>query len=164
MICLKPTLIAATLLFVTGCSRSNVGQIETYPVSGKLMVDGKPAHGASVFFVPAESLSTYPKEAPEHLVGAIVDENGEFQVTTNGVLQGSPEGKYALAFNWFDPEVTPDPDAGIRGRDLMPAIYRDARTSGIVVTVEPTDGQQAAIELTVESQQSSERNLYVILD
>ena len=156
-------LLALTLAGMAGCSRYGSDTV-TYPLRGCLFVGGKPAVGASVYLVPEENLDRYPVEAPDYLVGAIVDDNGNFEVMTNGVQKGAPVGTYFLAMNWFDPRVIPDVDDGIRGKDLIPLKYRDARKSGIEIQVEAVDSQTAVIELKLESQSLQANDISLVME
>jgi hypothetical protein len=69
-----------------------------HPVKGQLFAGTKPAHGAKVFFFPAEEPRDHRAKCP---VGE-VDEAGNFVITTYDTGDGAPEGEYAVCFIWPD--------------------------------------------------------------
>jgi hypothetical protein len=76
----------AALLLLPACGKSD--RVETFPVKGKVLVDGKPAKGAHVAF--------HPKEATDrpYAPSAQTDDNGEFSLATFVTGDGAPAGEY----------------------------------------------------------------------
>jgi hypothetical protein len=91
-------LLAALALAPAGCGD---GRVPVYPVTGQLFAGGKPAHGAKVFFFPAEE----PKDPRAKCPVAEVDEQGNFALTTYDTADGAPAGEYAVCFMW--PSIHP---------------------------------------------------------
>jgi len=161
----KIHLMIFLLATFSGCSHSEPElDVATFPVKGKLLLAGKPATGASIFFVPVDHLEVYPATPPEHLVGATVDADGGFEVFTQGLHAGAPAGSYALAINWYEPPKIPDRDDDKRGKDLIPKMFQDARTSGIQVNVEAGSDGEAVVDLIMESQSKSRNQLLVSVE
>lgn len=86
------------LLIAAGCGRSDVRPVtgpEPYPVTGQVLVDGNPAEGVHVTFVPAGQGSKTSKSA----VG-VTDREGVFFLSTYNPDDGAPVGKYKVALSW----------------------------------------------------------------
>lgn len=102
---------------LSGCG-SNDSRLETHPVSGSVFINGEPASGCTVTFVPRDA----------ELRGAVIpagstDESGTFQLTTYETGDGAPAGEYGVSLIWeatswpsmnaeggIDPVVTVRPD------------------------------------------------------
>lgn len=101
--------LVAAIVFAPGCSRSRAPKKEpTYPVSGVIHIDGKPAAGVRVWMFPLDK----PPEILELNRGAphwgITDADGKFKITTYDAGDGAPEGEYMLVFHWEgNPKVLP---------------------------------------------------------
>lgn len=143
------------ILLAAGCA-GPVPQVKTYPVSGKVTLNGKPAAGASVMLLPVEYLDKEPTQRPKNLVGGVADEAGVFKLVTNGTMTGAPSGDYRVAVTWADPRVPVDRDGGDRGQNLMPANYRDPRRSDLKFEVK--DGQQDQPQLVLDLKSEQRRD------
>ena len=88
-------LVAALGLLPAGCSGSRGDRLPTYPVTGHLVVQGKPAEGARVQLTAVGDVK---------LLGlcphATVDRDGSFRLTTYKTGDGAPAGRYALTVTW----------------------------------------------------------------
>jgi hypothetical protein len=89
-------LLATSLLAIAGCGD---GQIATYPVTGTVKVNGKPAEGAMVIFVPT---STAPEAERKRPFG-IADGQGQFSLMTFEQGDGAPAGEYKVLVQWPAP-------------------------------------------------------------
>ncbi len=75
-----------------------------FPVSGKVLYQGKPASAATVYFHPTDGTDNLGKAIPY----AIAGQDGGFYLTCDGVGDGCPPGKYAVLDEWRgkpDPQV-----------------------------------------------------------
>jgi hypothetical protein len=84
--------VLVSVMFLSACSSSP----SLEPVSGKVLVAGKPAVGAMVMFIP---------EAPDPKVfpaTAIADADGNFTLASND-QKGVGVGKYIVTVTWPDP-------------------------------------------------------------
>jgi len=96
--CLRLTGLFFALAFLTtGCGPT------LHPVTGKVMVNNKPAVGALVMLFP-EGGKQEKYNAPSGTVGA----DGTFTLSTAG-SPGAPAGKYVVTIIWM--EQTPGPGA-----------------------------------------------------
>jgi hypothetical protein len=100
------------------------GRPRRVPVSGQVLIDGKPLRSGYVRVVPENSRAAQGN----------IDQNGRFQLTTFDDGDGCVPGTHPL-------EVSSCEKAGPSAvRWLIPKEYQDAATSGLTVTVkEPTD-------------------------
>jgi hypothetical protein len=121
--------LAGLLLLGASCS----GRKSVYPVTGKVLFEGRPAAGAVVQFHPLDKSEKTPV-APLGEVGA----DGTFRLTTYAQGDGAPAGRYAVTVSWGVPSKGGD------GMDrlLVPARYLSPDTSKLTAEV-PTE----AVEL-----------------
>jgi hypothetical protein len=122
---------AATL--AVGCGRSDVGQ--TFPVRGVITFDGArfTAKSATILLKPDVSLGNRSMFEP---VG-IVDDAGEYQITTQGI-SGAPPGWYKVIVTAYaDPPEHPRSPKGGRPvvTSLLPAIYGRAESTPLAIEV-----------------------------
>ncbi|MFO0848389.1 MAG: hypothetical protein U0871_07525 [Gemmataceae bacterium] len=87
-------LAAVALVGLTSCGGSDLRK--TRPVTGTVLVDGKPAAGAQVYLHP---LFEERDRLPIHPL-AIADDAGRFAVSTYNEADGAPEGEYVLTVEW----------------------------------------------------------------
>ena len=111
-------------LLVTSCGKSRFKP--TYPVKGRVLVDGEPAEGVTVRF---HSLDDPDDELVRPV--ATTDANGSFLLTTYNVNDGMPAGSYAVSLFWL-PKGFQGP---IERGNKLPERYSKAATSGIKVQI-----------------------------
>lgn len=123
-------------LFCGGCSDD--GRLETYPVLGQVIVNGEPAAGCTVTYVPRES-----KLRGLIMPGGKTDEEGRFELTTYESKDGAPAGQYDVTLRWpatqwpgraaaMQRSADPVPP---RRPDLLMGQFRSPEKSPITVTV-----------------------------
>lgn len=83
------------LLVLGGCGKPDDGRLKSYPVHGKVMVDGKPTKGIYVFLHPAAQPATHGI-----FPNAISNEQGEYWVSTYDAEDGAPLGDYVVTAKW----------------------------------------------------------------
>jgi len=136
----RPALCLIALIAV-GCGE---GDLEIYPVRGKIRFDGDPLveESTTVLFQPDADRGN---EAPSPAVGT-VDGDGNYTLKTNGQNGASP-GWYkvvvtALADTPKHPTDAKDARTRPVARSLLPARYGQAHTTPLTVEVvpEPDDG------------------------
>lgn len=117
--------IAALLaLCVSACStgpKSKEVRKPVHPVHGQLLVGGKPAAGAYVFFVPVNE----PPEPVDPRPRAEVGTDGAFHVNMYGDKDGAPVGEYIVTVMW----------EGEGGYDKLKGQYSDATKSKLRAVV-----------------------------
>jgi hypothetical protein len=82
---------AGVTLFLTSCSGD--GTRKTYPVTGTLTIDGKPADAGVLVYLHPQFTET--DKYPIHPKGE-TDAAGAFQITTYNTNDGAPEGAYLM--------------------------------------------------------------------
>lgn len=116
--------LAAGLL--SGCAQNTRKPV--FPVRGQVYVNGKPAVGAKVFFIPLES---DPDAVAPY---GVVDAEGSFALTTYLTFDGAPEGKYTVTIRW----------PGLKG------LYDNPKSSKLTATVEKTANELPPFQLTTK--------------
>jgi hypothetical protein len=122
-------LMLATL---AGCGD---GKIRRYPVTGTVLVDGKPAEGAIVIFCPVNATGELENLRPF----GKADASGTFQLTTVDVNDGAPAGDYKIIAQW----PAPPPQGEVRdgrpptkGPDRLKGKYYDLDSTPLSAKVE----------------------------
>ncbi|SIN80822.1 hypothetical protein SAMN05444166_0995 [Singulisphaera sp. GP187] len=110
-------------LFTCSCGNGAPRDAAVYPVSGQVVVDGKPAQGVVVRF---HLLNQYrdPDVPPP---SARTDSSGRFQLKTEAGEPGAPAGQYVATFLW---------PAAVGGRDRLANAFAEPEESGFVALVE----------------------------
>jgi hypothetical protein len=121
-----------------GCSKKLDDGLTKFPVRGSVTVDGKPIAGLIV-----RLMSESPNEGNANAgfpVG-VTDEQGAFQMSTNGVNDGAVPGEYAITVVW--PESNEPPL-----RDKLGRAYATPARSKLHATIEAGENVLPPIELT----------------
>jgi hypothetical protein len=87
-------LVVASALVAGGCG-SPAGLV---PVSGKVLYRGQPASGAVVYF----HRQSEPGSASDLIPFGIVEDDGSFSLTTDGLGRGARPGAYSVLVEWRD--------------------------------------------------------------
>ena len=128
----------SSVLIACGCS-SDQGP-KFYPVSGKVLVDGKPAEYATVSLTPVDSTDG---RLP---AGGIANADGEFRLRTLKEADGAESGEYYVAISWTKPInlKTSEPEYG---PELLPAKYQDPVKWAKKVVIEESDNELPVFEI-----------------
>jgi hypothetical protein len=114
---------------LSGCGD---GKPAVYPVTGQVLVKGKPADGAYVVFHPkcgGDDKSPRPY--------ATTDSSGNFKLTTYESEDGAPAGGYRVSIVW---RPQPKSQLEAEGTDRLHGKYANAASAGLEAEVlkEPT--------------------------
>jgi hypothetical protein len=90
------SLILPSLGICCGCGQAGGNRKSTYPVKGKVLVDGEPVEMLAVVCV---RLSEVDQERPTESQ-CFTQKDGSFTIGTYESGDGVPEGDYALTFRW----------------------------------------------------------------
>jgi hypothetical protein len=123
------TLFSLTLLALTagivGCGSDSVGK--TYPVKGKVTVNGKALTRGSVAFWPDASKGNASKlEA-----GGDIKEDGTYELFTSG-KRGAPPGAYKVTIAAQTEADSTKPD---KAKSLVPEAYTGKETTTLFIEV-----------------------------
>lgn len=122
-----------------GCQHQPAEPVR-FPVSGQILLDGKPLAEAFVFFHPLTPGGTLPRPL------GITAADGTYHLTTLTPNDGATPGQYAITVELR--EVRTDGDEPIRdGRQLLPEKYRNPQTSGWQFEVRPTPNEVPPLQL-----------------
>lgn len=127
---------------ITSCGPKGPPRKETYPVTGEVVVDGKPAASLQVTLTDVKGMDA---QMPT-FSSAMTDDAGKFAVSTYEQADGVPAGDYTVTFTWGELNLF---SMRYGGPDKLNDKYRDPKTSTFKITVEkgkPTD--MGRIELT----------------
>ena len=117
----------------------------TYPVTGTVLVDGKPADDLAIRCLSATGLLD---EKDPTVSAAFTDKDGKFQIATYQKADGVPAGSYVLTFEWGQRNLI---SAQYGGPDKLNGKYLSAKTS--TVTFEVKEGEPkdlGTIQLTTK--------------
>ena len=125
---------AAIVLAAAGCKPSH--ELETAPVRGVVMLDGKPLPSGYVFLSPPKG----------RVAKGLIQEDGSFTLGTYHADDGAQVGLHPVV-------VTPLPGDERRGvapeRIVpIPANYSAAASSGLTIDVKPGDENVVKLELS----------------
>jgi len=103
-----------SLFAIIGCgSRSGPepkGRLQTYPVTGKILVDGEPNLGITIYFFASDKLEERMVNpgsfGSQHY--AVTDKDGSFKATTYSFGDGLPVGEWTLALFWVGKNPPPE--------------------------------------------------------
>ena len=129
--------LAVLVVVLAGCGKK--GWLETYPVKGTVLVDGKAAKGATVSFHPKEAMGDKP-----YLPTGQTNENGEFTLSTFVTDDGAPAGEYDVTVVW---SVRYNPISTLWEGDKLHGQYSNKAKSTLRVTVEKHPQQLSPFEL-----------------
>ncbi|MBM4075719.1 MAG: hypothetical protein FJ267_08770 [Planctomycetes bacterium] len=149
------SLTSVALVLGIGCQGSDRFanrklNVKTIPLKGVLKIDGQVASHASLSFRREDSPGLSGQASGDLLgIGATTNEQGEFEVVTEGMNRGLPEGTYKIAISWPDPSVKLSRDGDDKIKDLAPRKYRSYDTTDLTVTVVPSE--QPPLDLQISS-------------
>ena len=134
-----PLLLGLVLLaaLLPGCRKK--GWLDTYPVKGAVLVDGKPAKDVFVSFHPREAVGDRP-----YLPSGRTNENGEFVLSTFVEGDGAPAGEYDVTVTW---PVRFNPISTLWEGDQLKGRYRDKAKPAFTITLEKKRQELAPFEL-----------------
>ena len=120
--CLMGTL---TLAFAS-CGKNN----NLYPVSGKVMYNGTPAAGATVYLrrQGGDGMN-------DHMIMGIVQADGSFELVCGSLGKGAPPGEYDVLIEW-KPVTGQSKGRPRHGPDRLKGRYADPKHPLLHATVE----------------------------
>ena len=131
--------LALAMLVPVGCS-SDSG-LTTFPVTGSVSVNGKPAAYAKLTFSPVR------EDQREMRVYAKADENGEFTLFVSMPEDGENTVEYHVGISWRIPQNPRDRNDPDYGEELLPKKFQDPKQSGLKVEIDPSITELDPFEL-----------------
>lgn len=120
--------LAVAALAAASCNRTPARK-PTYPTEGKLLINGQPAGGVTLFLY-----STDPNETEPTRPFATTEPDGTFALTTSAAKDGAPAGEYVVTVIY---EPLDSPLARPRGKPpVIDKKYADPKTSPLRARVE----------------------------
>jgi hypothetical protein len=114
-----------------GCGQPARETATVFPVEGRFTVNGKPASGALVSFIPLTASAEGRRAIPSQ---ARADASGAFKLTTFHMADGAPEGDYAITVYWPAPSLGAAPhddDDAPLGPDQLRGRFASADKSNL---------------------------------
>jgi hypothetical protein len=105
-----------------GEARGPEGGTSLHPVSGRVMVGGRPAQGVEVRLYPLNRYHDTDAPRPE----ATTDKDGRFRLRTGGDREGAPNGQYVATLVWPGPG----------GTDRLGGTFAEPGGSGLTALIE----------------------------
>jgi hypothetical protein len=134
--------LSLVVVTITGC-----GPSDTFRAEGTVTLNGKPLGDAHVWLLP---MAAAHKDAtlvvrPQGRTSA----DGKFVLTTYLQDDGAPAGEYnaIVLHGENDPDAAPEDATKKSGRVAVPMKYKDAKTSGLQVTIKPSGTNVIPLEL-----------------
>ncbi|MGH7199971.1 MAG: hypothetical protein ACREJB_05160 [Planctomycetaceae bacterium] len=127
---------ALVLLLLGSCSEERGDRKETFPVTGRVVVDGRPP--SSPIKITCHNLAGIDKQDPTYS-WCMTGEEGRFSLSTYESGDGVPPGEYALTFFWGEMNLI---SMSYGGQDKLGGQYDSPEESPATFTVkpgEPTD-------------------------
>jgi hypothetical protein len=121
----KAWLVVASAIVAGGCG-SSAGLV---PVSGKVLHRGEPAAGAVVYFHREQA----PGGTNQPIPFGIVEDDGSFYLTCDGLGDGCPPGKYLVLVEWKGKaasDAAPQPKPA-RGKAKVVQVNRRTARDGV---------------------------------
>lgn len=115
-----------------GCSRGD--GFKTYPVTGRVIVNGEPASGAFLVFHPVAAATGIGNKPT-----AQVKPDGTFELTTVEGGDGAPSGDYAVTLEWR--KLIQAGGEPVPGPNIVPQDYSLPQTTPLKVTVKEDANQ-----------------------
>lgn len=129
------------MVFAIGCGNASSNLPTCYPVSGKVLIDGKPAVRATVVFHPQAPWDDGKLYGGQTLTG----DNGDFRLTTFSAGDGVPTGEYIVTI--IAPWVSKN-GQDVAVPDLLNQRYATPDKSPLKVQVEQSPLELPPFELT----------------
>jgi hypothetical protein len=131
-------------LLILGCGRKGPPRKQTFPVKGKVLVDGKEP-GSSV---QIECHSTGPVDTKMHTFSqANTNPDGTFEIATYSSGDGVPVGEYKLVFSWQEFNLM---SRSYGGPDKLNKRYNNPEKSEITFKVVDKPVDLGEIKLTTK--------------
>jgi len=124
------------LIALPGCGQKTLSKKETFPVQGRLMLDGKPVRYALVRFIPAD------ENEGTNATGS-TDDDGVFKLRTYSGPDGAVPGRYKLELEEYDVVRMGEIPAGV----TPTKIPEKSRTPEVIVEVKAEDNNLGDIKI-----------------
>lgn len=143
-------------LAAAACSGSGIdyGEYPPYPVSGQVLINGKPAKDVKLTFYLDGYKPDNKAESRSVLPTGWTDENGHFVLSTYSNGDGAPAGDYHVGIRW------PTTRKGFgMGPDALGEKFTDPNTSGLTAHVEKgkTELKPFEIQAKIEDPKGTKR-------
>lgn len=130
-----------------GCGQRDTGP-ETFPVTGVVRINGKPAERVAVLFHHADSAIPSNYRYPT----GVTNSEGVFQLSSIGDGDGAVAGKYAVTFTWLS-------SGELDAFDMLNGEFSNPEASSFQIQVPLPDPTSVTLELTVPEEKINQTRL-----
>jgi hypothetical protein len=149
MTILRTSFALGLCLLLCGCNTKHATRPAVHPVSGKLLIAGKPAANAEVALYPVAGQGL--SQLRPH---ATVEADGSYHLTTFATRDGAPVGNFAVTVIWPGPRVKGQGDDE-PGPDRLLQRYANPKKPAVSVHIQVDTNQLAAIDLKTADDKSA---------
>ncbi len=136
------TSLLACCIMLTGCGGDEVA--DTYPVSGTVTYQGRPAEGAEVVLY---RIGDTPLAGKSPIPSGTVGADGAFQLRSFSPGDGAPAGDYQVTVVWPEPVKPGVNSESVDRADKLRGKYADPGNSGLTATVSAASTTLPPIDL-----------------
>ena len=124
----------------------------TFPVQGKVVIEGEIASGAQIVFHRVHnSKATTEEDQPRAMPSGVADKDGNFELTSFHPKDGAPAGEYVVTLQW-QKWVLKDDDV-IPGPNMVPPAYAKPQLSPLRVKVVEGENKLPTFQISRNSSQ-----------
>jgi hypothetical protein len=153
-------LAVCSLTLASSCGRSRVpqevkGKLPVFPVHGKATLNGEPLSGAFLTFFPVDG---FPEGTPNIPPRARTGADGAFSLSTYGLVDGAPTGRYRVTASWKgnDSEETVTQEQRDELPEKLPSRYQNMRATPLRAEVQETETDLPTLEISIPQQTASQ--------
>jgi hypothetical protein len=126
-------------LAAVGCGAREQEQLA--PVTGVVLLDGKPLHSGSVITMPERGRGAK----------GTIDERGRFSLATRGLGEGAVVGPHQVAVVAYENAASTGVNPEAQIKLTIPARYAQASSSGLTIDVKPGEANEVTFELSSQA-------------
>jgi len=154
-------LAVGALTLASSCGRSRApqqfkGKLPVFPVHGKLTLNGEPLAGAFLMFYPIDG---FPEGTPNIPPRARTGPDGEFSVSTYGLVDGAPTGRYRVTASWKgnnDSEETVTQEQRDEFPEKLPPRFQNMRATPLRAEVQEAETDLPTLEIAIPQQPATQ--------
>jgi len=126
------------LLVMVVCGCNSQSQLPLAPVTGEVLLDGKPLRSGAVITTPKQGRGAQGN----------IDANGRFSLTTRGLGDGAVTGFHQVAVVAYEDSQSSavSPEAALKL--AIPSRYAQPASSGLTMDVRPNEINEVSLTLT----------------
>jgi hypothetical protein len=153
-------LAVCSLTLASSCGRSRApqqikGKLPVFPVHGKVTLNGEPLVGAFLMFYPVEGFPEGTTPIPSR---ARTGADGEFSLSTYGLVDGAPTGRYRVTASWKgnDSEETINQEQRDQLPEKLPPRFQNMKATPLRAEVQEAETNLPTLEISIPQQTATQ--------